>query len=150
MSLTYSFNIQNGDDIDADEVMANFGDVQDDVDLKQYKSTNIRILEETYSVPILGFVGVMIIPEALTITEVTTAAGVTPSGGACTIDLHNSSDDTIYTTQANRPSIADGTVKGTVTAPDTVSFPKDDYLRVYFDEVNSAQNVKVQIRYRSA
>lgn len=63
--------------------------------------------------------------------------GTAPTGAAIIVDV-NKNGSTIYTTQANRPTIAAGAnAGGPGSAPDVTSLAAGDYLTVDIDQVGS-------------
>jgi len=75
------------------------------------------------------------VEQACTITTVRASVGSPPSNQPVIVDV-NKNGTTIYTTQANRPSIASGS--NTITAaPDITSLSAGDYLTVDIDQVGS-------------
>ena len=72
----------------------------------------------------------------LTIGTVRVSAGTGPVGQALIVDVHKNGT-TIFSTQANRPKIADGQVTGTAPAPDTPVWGIGEYLTVDVDQVGT-------------
>lgn len=71
----------------------------------------------------------------LTIIGVLTSAGVAPVGGPLVFDVlrHTSDSDpgtSIFTTTANRPTLADGEHVQTTVAPDITQIAQGEYLTV--------------------
>lgn len=76
-------------------------------------------------------------PFAATISGVTAAVNVAPTGQAILVDV-NKNGGTIFTTQANRPSIAAGANATSSTAvPDETSFVAGDYMTIDIDQIGS-------------
>ncbi|MUN41396.1 hypothetical protein [Actinomadura litoris] len=73
---------------------------------------------------------------ALTIGTVRASAATGPAGQSLIIDVHKSGT-TIYTTQANRPTIAAGQVTGTGGVPDVATWAAGEYLTVDIDQVGT-------------
>lgn len=73
---------------------------------------------------------------ALTIGTVRASVGTAPVGAALIVDV-NLNGTTIYTTQANRPSIASGQVTDTAGDPDVATWPVGEYLTVDVDQVGT-------------
>jgi hypothetical protein len=74
---------------------------------------------------------------AYTITGVRLTVGTAPTGAALIVDV-NKNGTTIFTTQANRPTIAAGAnIGGPGTAPDVTSLVAGDYLTIDIDQVGS-------------
>jgi hypothetical protein len=153
MSLVYPYTFVNGTDAEAPEVNANFSAAKTAIDAKADKTEIIKVLEvDIYSTLSVGKCGIpMIIPESFTITEITAACGTAPTGANAIIDIHDNSDTTIYTTQANRPTITAGTKKANVTTPNVVVCTKEHVFHAYIDQVGSTipgADLKIQIRGR--
>lgn len=72
----------------------------------------------------------------LTIARVWVAAGVAPTGADLVVDVHKNGT-TIYSTQANRPTVAAGGNGGTATVPDVTSLADGDYLTFDIDQIGS-------------
>jgi hypothetical protein len=78
---------------------------------------------------------------ALTITEVYLMVGTAPgSGKTFTVDV-NKNGTTIFTTQGNRPSIADTATEDTSGVPDVTALAKNDKLTVDIDTSTAASAV---------
>lgn len=73
---------------------------------------------------------------ALTISKVYLIVGTAPTGAAIICDVHLDGT-TIFTTQANRPQIADGNNSGNSTSMDVTSWPDGSYLTGHIDQVGS-------------
>lgn len=72
-----------------------------------------------------------------TILSVRTTLEEAPSGGDVVADL-NVDDTTVFTTQANRPTVADGSLtSGKVTTMDVVAVPDGSYLSCDVDETTA-------------
>ena len=73
----------------------------------------------------------------LKIQSVRATLGTAPTGSSAIIDVHKNGT-TIFTTQANRPTIAaSGNTSGKVTNHDVTSLANGDYLTVDIDQVGS-------------
>jgi len=72
----------------------------------------------------------------LTISEVFLAVGTAPVGSAIIVDVHKDGT-TLFTTQANRPQIADGTNSGNSTTIDVTSWADGAYLTADVDQIGS-------------
>lgn len=77
-----------------------------------------------------------------TITKVVASVGTAPVGSAIRVDINNgagngASGTTIWTTQANRPSIAAGQFRGNQTTFDDAVLVDDDFLTCDIDVVGS-------------
>ena len=74
---------------------------------------------------------------AYTVTGIRLTAGTAPTGASLIVDV-NKNGTTIFTTQANRPTIAAGANSGGPgTAPDVASLVAGDYLTIDIDQVGS-------------
>lgn len=89
-------------------------------------------------------------PVGATILGVSATVGTAPSGSSLIVDvLKNGS--TIFTTTANRPTIASGTTSVGETVPDVTSVNANDYLTVSITQVGSStagSDLTVQVRYK--
>ena len=75
---------------------------------------------------------------AWTITSVRSSVGVAPTGSSVIVDI-NVNGTTVFTNQANRPTIAaSASTSGKVTAIDVATIGIGDYLTVDVDQVGSA------------
>jgi hypothetical protein len=73
----------------------------------------------------------------LTIVGVWLSAGVAPTGAPILVDV-NKNGTTIFTTQANRPTVAATTNGGTISAtPNVTAFAQGDYLTIDIDQIGS-------------
>lgn len=72
----------------------------------------------------------------LVIQSVRASVGTAPTGQALIVDV-NMNGTTIFTNQANRPSIAPGTNTILATTIDVTSLPIGSYLTVDVDQVGS-------------
>ncbi len=89
-------------------------------------------------------------PVAGSIVGVYISAITAPVGAAILVDL-NKAGTTMFTTQANRPTIADGANDGAVKVPDIVAVAAGDVLTVDVDQVGSGtagSNLTVSIALR--
>lgn len=77
-----------------------------------------------------------VFPFAATIIGVTVAVGEAPTGDDVIIDVHKNGT-TIYTTQANRPTIADGSNISSHEVPDVTSVSAGEYLTFDIDQIGS-------------
>lgn len=71
-----------------------------------------------------------------TIASVRVTLGTAPTGSAAIVDV-NKNGTTIYATQANRPTVADGANAATGGTASTTSVTAGDYLSVDVDQVGS-------------
>ena len=73
----------------------------------------------------------------LTFDSVTASVGTAPTGASIIVDVHKNGT-TIYTTQANRPTIAVSTfVHDDTTAPNVTTIADNEYLTIDVDQVGS-------------
>lgn len=90
-------------------------------------------------------------PWAATLLGVTAAVNTVPTGASIIADV-NKNGTTIFTTQANRPTIAVNTnATSTEPTPDVTSMVAGDYLTVDIDQIGSTiagADLTVIIRYR--
>lgn len=90
-------------------------------------------------------------PFAATLLGVTAAINTAPTGAAVVVDVHKNGT-TIFTSQANRPSIAiSGNATTSEPAPDVTSVAAGDYLTVDVDQIGSTvagSDLTVFVRYR--
>jgi hypothetical protein len=75
--------------------------------------------------------------------------GTAPTGSAVIVDV-NKNGTTVFTTQSNRPQIADGQYSsGVVTAVEVAPFVAGDYFTVDIDQVGSTiagSDLTVEVR----
>ena len=76
------------------------------------------------------------VPYACTITNVRATVGAAPTGASLILDLHKGGT-TLFTTQANRPTITAGSYTDLTSTPDVTAIAKDDYLQLYCDQVGA-------------
>jgi hypothetical protein len=89
---------------------------------------------------------------AVTILGVVAAVNTAPTGAAILVDV-NKNGSTIFTTQANRPSIAAAGFASATATPAVTAFAAGDYMTVDIDQVGSTvagADLTVTIRYREA
>lgn len=82
-----------------------------------------------------------------TIEKVHIAVDTAPTGSSFIVDV-NKNGSTIFTTQANRPTIADGAYTGQTTTINVAGFNQGDYLQIDVDQIGSTiagANLVVQI-----
>jgi hypothetical protein len=87
-------------------------------------------------------------PGTMTIAEVFIAVNTAPTGDSIIVDV-NKNGTTIFTTQANRPEIADGANSDTSGTPDVTALAKNDFLTSDVDQIGSTtpgQNLTVHVR----
>lgn len=78
----------------------------------------------------------IICPMALTITEVRLAVSTAPTDADLIIDI-NKNGTTLYTTQANRPTVAASGTSATATDPDVTNLAVGDILSLDIDQIGS-------------
>lgn len=76
-------------------------------------------------------------PVNFTIGAISVAVGSPPVGSGLTVDV-NRNGTTIFTTQANRPTIASGQYTDLSNTPNVVNLLAGDYLTVDIDAVGSS------------
>lgn len=76
------------------------------------------------------------IPASATIGDVTIRAATAPTGASIKVDV-NKNGTTVFTTQANRPTIAVSTNASSAAVPDVAALAAGDYLTVDIDQVGS-------------
>jgi hypothetical protein len=74
--------------------------------------------------------------KTLTLHSAWVAAGTAPTGADLITDV-NKNGTTIFSTQANRPTIAAGTNGGVADTPDVTTLADGDYLTVDIDQIGS-------------
>ena len=75
-------------------------------------------------------------PTNLTIVTVRASLGVSPVGASVIVDVHKNGT-TIFTTQANRPTIAASGNVSDLEVPDVTALTSTDYLTVDVDQIGS-------------
>jgi hypothetical protein len=75
--------------------------------------------------------------QTLTIVNVRASLGSAPSGAAVIVDV-NKNGTTVFTTQANRPSIAAAGFVSTKVTPDVTTLSDGDYMTVDIDQIGSS------------
>lgn len=76
------------------------------------------------------------VPQDGTIVSVRAAVGTAPTGSSLIVDV-NKNGTTVFTTQANRPSIAVSGSSSSAAVPDVTSVAAGDLLSVDVDQVGS-------------
>jgi hypothetical protein len=71
------------------------------------------------------------------ISAIAVAVGTSPTGSSVIVDI-NKNGTTIFTTQANRPTIAVGGNSDLTSVPDVDTLSEGDYLTVDIDQVGSS------------
>jgi hypothetical protein len=69
--------------------------------------------------------------------NVRASLGSAPSGAAVIVDV-NKNGTTVFTTQANRPSIAAAGFVSTKVTPDVTTLSDGDYMTVDIDQIGSS------------
>lgn len=75
-------------------------------------------------------------PMALTVTGGKIEVGTAPTGAALICDVHKNGT-TLWTTQGNRPTVADAGTSAAITAPDVTSIAQGDRLLLMIDQIGS-------------
>jgi hypothetical protein len=75
-------------------------------------------------------------PCQLTIVKVKLVVKTAPTGASVIVDV-NKNGTTIFTTQANRPSIAAGSLAGDSVSPDVTSLVEGDKVTIDVDQIGS-------------
>lgn len=89
----------------------------------------------------------VIAPQAMTITEIRVAVDTAPTGASLIVDV-NKGGTTLYTTQANRPTITAGNTSATAADPDITSIAVGDIISIDVDQIGSTiagENLMVTI-----
>lgn len=76
------------------------------------------------------------VPYACTLQSVKASLGVAPVGASVIVDV-NKNGTTVFTTQANRPTITAGANASGVQTPDVTTLVAGDYLTIDVDQVGS-------------
>jgi hypothetical protein len=87
-------------------------------------------------------------PYTGTITNVTASCFTAPTGAAAIVDV-NKAGTTIFTTQGNRPTIADGANDDLSSVPDVTAVTQNDIFTIDIDQIGSTtpgKDLHVQIR----
>ncbi len=90
-----------------------------------------------------------IFPMTATITSVTLSCNTAPTGASIKVDV-NKNGTTIFTTQANRPTIATSGFSSSAAVPDVTSISVGDYLTCDIDQVGSTiagADLVIQVLY---
>ena len=80
----------------------------------------------------------------------TVSCGTAPTGSAIIFDI-NKNDVSLFTNQANRPTIPAGTKDGTTIAPDILTFQAGDKITIDTDQIGSlyaGANASIVLRLR--
>ena len=99
-----------------------------------------RLAFITFTVPGVASVGVgnarWYSERTRTISNVTISGGTAPTGSSLIADV-NKNGTTIFTTQANRPTLAAGSNYDGSSVPDVTSLSAGDYISVDCDQIGS-------------
>lgn len=88
-------------------------------------------------------------PRSITISNVIVSVSTAPTGNTLIFDV-NKNDTSIFTNQANRPTIQVGAFSDLTSVPNTTTLIAGDYLTVDIDQIGSTvagANAVVQIEY---
>ncbi len=91
-------------------------------------------------------------PRAGAITSVLATVSTAPTGADLIVDVHKNGT-TIFTTQANRPTIAATTQDDLTSTPDVTAFAANDVFTMDVDQTGATvagSNLVVQVRYTGA
>ena len=112
--------------------------------------------EVYYSLPgvLVAGGGTIRIPfaRAATLTNVAVVANTAPTGSSAIFDV-NKNGTTIFTTQANRPTLAASSNADNTSTPDVTTMAANDYLTVDVDQIGSTvagSDVTLRIDYTEA
>jgi hypothetical protein len=86
----------------------------------------------------------------LTIVDARAVVNTQPTGATVIVDV-NKNGTTIFTTQANRPTIAVSTNDSGLAVPDVTSYTAGDYIQVDIDQIGSTiagADLTVMVRFR--
>lgn len=108
--------------------------------------------EFTFSIPVVLTVGAgamrWYVDQSYTINTVLASVGTAPTGASLIFDV-NKNGTTIFTTQADRPTIVAGEFVDLASTPAVTSLVSGDYLTVDIDQIGSTvagANAVVRIR----
>lgn len=91
-------------------------------------------------------------PRTMTISNISVYVATAPTGAAVIVDV-NKNGTTIFTTQANRPTVAAGQNTSLVNSPDVDALVQGDYLSVDIDQIGSTfagADATIQVEFESA
>ncbi len=98
--------------------------------------------------------GPWIAPFDLTILGIYIIVGTAPTGTSLDVDIHSDGvPGTIYTTQANMPSIAAGNTESSLAVPDVTAIDAGDVLTVVVDQIGSTlpgEDLRLVIAFKGA
>lgn len=120
-----------------------------DDDHPQYQVADIAQFAREGTLSVVTGRGRYRFPYDVTILGVSAAVDTAPTGSDLIIDV-NKNGTTLYTTQANRPTISDGANDTAETTPDVTSVNAGDYVTVDIDQVGSSSagaDLTVFVRY---
>jgi hypothetical protein len=88
-------------------------------------------------------------PRAATVTNVAVMVSTAPTGASVIVDV-NKNGTTMFTTQANRPTIAASGTADNTSVPDVTSISANDYITVDVDQIGSTvagANLSVRVDF---
>lgn len=107
--------------------------IRKDVGWSSDKDVNLEVVTGTHRVPIM-FEGTS---QSINVKSIRAKVGTAPTGAAIILDVHKNGT-TIFTTQANRPTIAiSADDSGEVTNMDVTTLAKGDSLTLDIDQIGS-------------
>lgn len=148
---------------DLDDVPANYTGMGDKLVSVKNDETGLEFIPQPTTtsgeVKVIGFVTTsglqtgtipirMLAPWGGTIEEVALSVVTAPTVSSIIVDI-NKNGSTIFTTQANRPSITAGNQDGFTYTIDVATFNKDDVFTCDIDQIgagNPGENLVVQVR----
>lgn len=133
---------------DADTSLANTAFVAQEI--ATHAARSLQTFEKTGALTVAAGTKRLVFPVAVTILGVTAAVGTAPVGAALIVDV-NKNGTTIFSTQGNRPTVADGANASLQKVPDVSAFAAGDYLTVDVDQVGSGtagSDLVLTIRYK--
>ena len=77
------------------------------------------------------------VPFACKIKAISIAVDIAPTGASAIFDIHKNGT-TLFTTQANRPTVAAAAVSASVALPDVTTLAAGDVLTIDCDQVGSS------------
>ena len=77
------------------------------------------------------------VPFACKIKAISIAVDIAPTGSSVIFDIHKNGT-TLFTTQANRPTVAAAAVSASVALPDVTTLAAGDVLTIDCDQVGSS------------
>lgn len=118
------------------------------------KNAQPKARDYTYSGTLVAGSGTirLYFPRAATVFNVAIAVSTAPTGAAVIVDIHLNGT-TMFTTQANRPTIAVSTFNDLAAVPDVTTISAGQYLTVDIDQIGSTvagENLVVTVEYYEA